>query len=128
MIRALLLAGVAVVLAVVGAVTGVAAIALHTRGWGFAFVAVATLTALLALPAGWSTRVALALGWEVPVLRAGLAEGPGGDVVVSGDLAGYALLVLALVVALAAVLTLPTRRRTGARAPSEESCERSTSA
>ncbi|MCH1868052.1 hypothetical protein [Nocardioides sp. CFH 31398] len=128
MTRTLLLVVAALGLLLAGAATGIAAVALHTRGWGFALVVVASLATLLALPAGWSTRVAFALGWEVPVLRAGLATGPGGDVVVSGDLAGYALLVLALVVALAAMLTLPARRRTAAPAPSEESCERPASA
>ncbi|WP_299052283.1 hypothetical protein [uncultured Nocardioides sp.] len=111
MIRALALGLAALGLLVAGSVTGVAAVALHTRGWGFALLALATLATLLALPPGWTTRVAFALGWEVVVLRATLAKGPGGDVVVSADLAGYALLLVALVVALAAVLTLAVRRR-----------------
>lgn len=120
MIRAVALGALALGLLVAGALTGVAAVALHTRGWGFALTALATLLGLAALPPGWSTRVAFALGWEVVVLRAGLATGPGGDVVVSADLAGYALLLLALVVALAAVLTLAARRREpGGEGPEE---------
>jgi len=129
--RTLGLAAAALLLLVAGALTGVASIALHTRGWGFALLVVATLTSLTALPPGWSTRVAFALGWEVPVLRAGLAAGPGGDVVVAGDLAGYALLVVALVVALVAMLTLAGRRTTPGSGPggsSEESWDRPTSA
>lgn len=128
MIRGLALGAAALALLVAGVVTGVAAVALHTRGWGFALVALATLLGLAALPPGWSTRVAFAVGWEVVVLRAALGKGPGGDVVVSADLAGYALLVLALVVALAALLTLASRRRVAAGSRPEESGQTASSA
>jgi hypothetical protein len=103
-------AGVAVLLLLLGAGTGVATVALHSRWWGLALAAPAVVAGLLALPRRWSTRPAFAVGWLVLVLRLGLAGGPGGDVVVAANTAGYALLLLALVVALATLLTLPRRR------------------
>jgi len=102
---------VAPVLVLAGLGTGVASLARHGTWWGLGLVAAATLATLLALPRGWATRPAFALGWLVPVLVVGLQAGPGGDVVVVADLRGYLLLALALVVAVVVLLTLPPGRR-----------------
>lgn len=97
-----------------GAVTGLAAVALHERWWGLLLAAAATAVTLVALPAGWWSRLAFALGWTG---LAGLVTvpRPEGDYVVSEDAAGYLLLALALLVLLAGIVTLPIRP--GMRSP-----------
>ncbi|MFW6866636.1 hypothetical protein ACOACQ_04560 [Nocardioides sp. CPCC 206347] len=74
-----------------GVVVAVCAVALHDYAWGLALGLAATAATLVALPAGWWSRLSFALGW-VAVLVVVTPERAEGDVVVSGDLDGYLLL------------------------------------
>ena len=101
---------VAALLLVAGAATALATVALHPLGWGFLLGAVATLAALVAVGAGWSTRLAFAVGWVgfVAWVAPSRAEG---DFAISSDVAGFGLIALALVVLVYSVVTLPRPRR-----------------
>lgn len=101
---------VAALLLVVGAATALATVALHSFGWGFLLGAGATLAALVALGAGWWTRLAFGLGWVgfIAWVTPTRAEG---DFAISSDPAGFGLLALALVVLVYSVATLPRPRR-----------------
>jgi hypothetical protein len=105
---------VAALLLVAGAVTALATVALHTYGWGFLLGGAATLVALVAVGAGWSTRLAFGIGWVgfIAWVTPTRAEG---DFAISSDPAGYGLLVLALAVLVYSVATLPRPRRGGAK-------------
>lgn len=105
---------VALLLLMAGAVTALATVALHTYGWGFLLAALATLAALLAVGAGWWTRLPFGLGWVgfIAWVTPTRAEG---DFAISSDVAGYGLLALALVVLIFSVVTLPRPRRGGLR-------------
>jgi hypothetical protein len=96
-------------LLLVGAVTAVAAVALHELVWGFALSAAATVVTVLALPPGW-LRMGFVLGWVVVVgwLTVPRAEG---DYLISQDWQGYALLGIGIAVLVAAVATLPRPAR-----------------
>ena len=112
-IRALL----AVALLVVGAASGLAAVAVHGRWWGLALATTAVLATLWALGAGWATRLPFAAGFGLVVLRLAVSR-PEGDFLVAGDARGYLLLLLTLLVVATAVATLPRpgeRRRAGTR-------------
>jgi hypothetical protein len=102
-----LLAGAA--LLVVGAVTAVATVALHDWWRGLAFGAVVTLLVAYALPAGWSTRLPYAAGWDAMVGWLTVPR-PEGDYVISADAQGYALLGLGLLLLAGCVVTLPRPR------------------
>jgi hypothetical protein len=95
-------------LLVVGAVTGVAAVALHDLVWGFVLAAAATVVTVLALPGGW-LRLGFVLGWVAVVgwLTVPRAEG---DYLISQDWQGYALLGIGVAVLVAGVATLPRPR------------------
>jgi hypothetical protein len=100
----------AALLLVVGAATALATVALHSSGWGFVLGAAATLAALVAVGAGWSTRLAFGTGWLgfIAWVTPSRAEG---DFAISSDPAGFGLLVLALLVLVYSVATLPRPRR-----------------
>lgn len=92
-----------------GAVVGIASVALH-QSWGFlVLILAATFAALVALPAGWA-RAGFALGFGLVVLRSMLPR-PEGDYLIAADSYGYALLVLTLVLVVVTIGTLPRRRR-----------------
>jgi hypothetical protein len=101
----------AIGLLVVGAVTGVATVAVHDLVWGFVLAIAATATTTLALPAGWWSRLAFVAGWVGMVgwLTIPRAEG---DYLISQDWQGYAVLGVAVVLPIVALGTLPrpTRR------------------
>ena len=101
---------VAALLAAAGAGTALATVALHTIGWGFLLGAAATLAALVAVGAGWSTRLAFGIGWVgfIAWVTPTRAEG---DFAISSDPAGYGLIALALVILVYSVATLPRPRR-----------------
>jgi len=101
----------AVVLLAAGAVTGVAAVAVHQRWWGLALAAGAVVATVLALPRGWWSRLPFALGF-VAVLGLAMSPRPEGDYLVPGNARGYLLLAVGLVVFLIAVATLPRPRST----------------
>lgn len=103
----------AVGLALAGAATGVASVAVHERLWGLPLAVLASFAGLLALSPGWSTRVPFALGWSTLVLV--VAQGrPEGDVPLQADGPGWLLVLLAVTLPLLAVVTaLLARRRRG---------------
>ncbi len=94
----------AAALAVAGAVTGLAAVAVHDRVWGLPLLALASLAGLLALPPRWTTRPPFALGWTMLVLAA-VRGRPEGDSPVDADGPGWVLLLLAAVLPLLAATT-----------------------
>jgi hypothetical protein len=96
----------AVGLLVAGAVTSLAAVALHERWWGLPLAVAATGLALAMLAPGWWSRLAFAVGWAGMLLVLASPR-PEGDYAVSRDLPGYALLGLGLGVLLAGLVTLP---------------------
>ena len=106
--RALAAAG----LLVVGAVTGLASVAVHELWWGLVLAVAATLLALLALPAGWWSRLAFAAGW-VGLVGWLVTPRPEGDYAISQDTAGFTLLGLGVLVLVLGLATLPRRVRTG---------------
>jgi hypothetical protein len=93
-------------LLVAGAVTGVAAVAVHQRWWGLALVVAAVTATMLALPRGWWARLPFALGF-VAVLGVAMTPRPEGDYLIPGNAQGYALLGVGLLAFLFAVATLP---------------------
>jgi hypothetical protein len=101
------------VLLPLGAVTGLASVALHQYWWGLALGVVTPLLALVALPAGWWSRLPFALGWVAMIGYLTIPR-PEGDYVIGDDTAGYALLVVACVFLVAGLVTLPRR---GTRGP-----------
>lgn len=106
--------GAALLLALLGVGSGVAAAALHQRWWGLLLGLLAGVAVTIAVPAGWSRRVPWAAGWLVAV---GLATSrrAEGDYLVPANAAGYALLIASLALAVAAMVSLPTPRRGGRR-------------
>lgn len=117
MSRGLLRTAAALGLLVAGFVVGLAAVALHARGWGLGLAVVATLAALVALPPGLWSRCAYAAGWIVALALAVIPR-PEGDYAVASDVAGYVLIGLGLVLVVGALATLPVGRR---RTPSGKS-------
>jgi disulfide bond formation protein DsbB len=114
----------AALLALLGAGSGLAAALLHQRWWGLALGLLAGVAVTVAVPAGWSRRVSWAAGWLVAV---GLAASrrPEGDYVVPGNAAGYTLLIASLVLAVVAMVTVPSPRKGGPRpADPEETAPR----
>jgi hypothetical protein len=105
---AVLVVALVVVMVVAGAVTSVAAVAVHQRWWGLALAGGAVLATVLALPRGWWARPPFALGF-VGVLGVAMSPRDEGDYLVPGNASGYALLGLGLAVLLVAVATLPRR-------------------
>jgi hypothetical protein len=100
----------ALLLALLGAVIAIAAVAAHELWWGLPLTA-ATLTAgLVWVGRGWWTRLPLALGFVIVVLAA-VPTRPEGDYLVSSTTRGYLFLLLTLLTLLAAVVTLPRPRR-----------------
>jgi len=75
--------------ALVGAVSGVAAVLTHTSWWWLALAVGAAAAALWA--AQGAARVGLALGWAVAVTRSSL-ERPEGDYLISANAQGWTLL------------------------------------
>lgn len=107
-------------LLLLGALTAVATVAVHGRWWGLALACGAVLATEVAVGPGWATRLAFAGGFVPVVVRLAVAR-PEGDFVIGADAAGYALLVLTVVVAVLAAATLPRpgSGRSGERAGRE---------
>jgi hypothetical protein len=96
-------------LLVVGFVVAVAAVAVHVRWWGLLLAVVAGVAGILALPPGLR-RVAYVAGWLVAVGLAAVPRGEG-DYAIAGDLPGYLLLGLSVVMVILALATLPVKPR-----------------
>ncbi|NYD42831.1 hypothetical protein [Nocardioides panaciterrulae] len=110
--RLLTRVAVAVALLALGAGTAVASVAVHELGWALPLAVAATLLTLVALPAGWWTRLPFALGWTCLVAWV-VGPRPEGDYVISSDVQGYVVVGLALLVLVLGIATLP---RPGGRA------------
>jgi hypothetical protein len=108
----------ALALLALGALIGLAAVALHATWWGFLLAAAGSLAVLPALPPRWWTLPPYAVGWWVPLLVAWAGRREG-DYAVESSRYGYGLVVLAAVlVVVAAFLTAlraPGSARRGAR-------------
>ncbi|WP_300403488.1 hypothetical protein [Nocardioides sp.] len=103
----------ALVLLVGGALVGTAATLVHGLGVGMALTLVATLTAVLALPPGWWSRLPFSLGWLLVVFYFSNPR-PEGDYLVAGDTEGYVLLGLGMVTVFFSIVTLrPPAPRAG---------------
>lgn len=98
-----------VALLLVGAVTGVAAVAVHQRWWSLALAVAAVAATMLALPPGWSTRLPFALGL-VAVLGLAMTPRGEGDYLIPANARGYALLGVGFLGLLFAITTLPRPR------------------
>lgn len=98
----------ALALVLLGAATALALVAVHAWWWGLLLGLAATVATEVALPPGWSRRVAWALGWVAMVGYLAVPRGEG-DYVISGNLSGYAVLIAAAAVALSALATVPRR-------------------
>ena len=96
-------------LLLVGAGTGVAAVALHELVWGFVLAAAATAVTVFALPPGW-LRMGFVLGWVAMVGWLTVPK-PEGDYLISQDWQGYALLGIGIAILVAGVATLPRPAR-----------------
>lgn len=95
---------------VVGAITGIASIALHEKSWPWLALAVAAPAATaVALPQGW-LRSGFCLGW-IGIAFLALQTRPEGDYVVLSNARGYTVFGFALVLMVGMVVTLPARRR-----------------
>ncbi|MGB0100465.1 MAG: hypothetical protein WBP61_09310 [Nocardioides sp.] len=90
----------------VGAVTGVATVALHELWWGLALALGALTTTMVALPPGWWSRLSFVVGFDAVVGWLTLPK-PEGDYLISQDVQGYALLATGLVLLVVAIATLP---------------------
>lgn len=95
------------VLAVVGVLTALPAVALHQRWWGLAVGLLAPVAFLAALPGG-APRVGYVAGWSAVV---GLLVGtrPEGDYLVPATVPGHVLLVATAAFVLVALVTMPAR-------------------
>jgi len=100
--------GLAVLLVLLGAVVGLAGVAIHGETPGLLLTVAGTAAAAVALPPGPRTRLPFALGW-VALVGYATAPRPEGDYVVAQNVAGYALLGLGLLLLLHAVVTLRPR-------------------
>jgi hypothetical protein len=107
-------AAAALALLVLGALVGLAAVALHASWWGFVLAAVGSLAVLPALPPRWWTLPPYAVGWWVPLLVAWAGRREG-DYALESSRYGYGLVVLAAVLVVAAAfltaLRAPRRQR-----------------
>lgn len=95
------------VLAVVGALTALPAVALHQWWWGLAVGLLTPVVFLAALPGG-AARVGYVVGWSAVV---GVLAGtrPEGDYLVPATVPGYVLLVATAVFVVVALVTVPAR-------------------
>ncbi len=98
------------VLVVLGAAGGLAAVLLHQRGWGLALGLAAAAVAALALPRGWWSRLAFMLGWVGAVAYA-TPPRPEGDYLIPANASGYTLLGGSFVLLLVALATSGPARR-----------------
>ena len=100
------------VLLPVGAVTGIASLAVHDKSWAWFLLAVAApLVTVVALPGGWP-RVGFGFGW-VGMLMVALLGRPEGDYVVTSTARGYTLLGIGLALLMLVIVTVPVNRRAG---------------
>ena len=90
---------------VAGAATGVAAVAVHATVWGWPLAVAAILVVAFALPPAWWGRPVFCGAWAATVFALSVPRGDG-DYLVSADVAGYGLLLAAVLAVLAALVAL----------------------
>jgi hypothetical protein len=111
---ALLRRGLLAVLCLLGGVAvSTCSVLLHDYAWGLVLGVGTTAALLVALPPGWWSRLAFAVGW-VTVLWLATTERPEGDYLVSSDASGYVLLVAGMLVLAAGFVGLVRRSRPAA--------------
>jgi hypothetical protein len=98
--------------------TAVGTVAVYQWWWGLLLAVAATLLLLLATPAGWATRLPLAVGFDGTVALLAVPRGAG-DYLVASTGAGYAVLGLALAVLLVSIATLPRPGPVTSKRPSD---------
>lgn len=101
-------APLALALLLLGALTGIASVAVHQWWWGLPLGVAAPVATAVALPAGWWSRLPFSLGWVVMVGYLTIPR-PEGDFVIPDGTAGYVLLVVAMVLLVSGLVTLPRR-------------------
>jgi len=106
---------VALACLVLGAVVGLASVALHGYGWGLGLGIAASAATLVALPGGWWRRLPFAAGWTA-VLGVASVPRPEGDYVIANDASGYLLLATGAVVLGSGFVGLLPRRTTAGNA------------
>jgi hypothetical protein len=89
-----------------GIALAVGTVAVHQWWWGLLLGAAATLLVEVATPAGWATRLPLALTFDLTVGLVAVPKGEG-DYLVAATGPGYAVLGVALLVLCLAIATLP---------------------
>jgi hypothetical protein len=107
---------VAVGLLLAGAVTGITTVAVHELVWGLVLAMAATVATVLALPAGWWSRLAFIAGWVLTVGWLTVPR-PEGDYLISQDWQGYAVLALGMILLVVGLATLPRPVRPAPDAP-----------
>jgi hypothetical protein len=113
-VTTLLRCAVALVLVAVGVTTAIAAVAVHELWWGLPVTAAAAFAGLLAVGRGWATRLPLALGFVAGVAWF-VRSRPEGDYAIASSVRGYLLLLLAFLVLVVSIATLPRPRRGAVR-------------
>ena len=99
----------AVLCLVAGAVSGVAAVAVHREVWGWPLSVAAAVATTTALPGSWWGRAAFCWSWAAVVLGLSTSRAEG-DYLIAGDLPGYGLLSVAVVLAVTGAASLVRRR------------------
>jgi len=107
---------VAIALLLLGVVTGIAAVFVHTLTWALARRLVATAVTTYALPPGWWTRLPFVLGFVGTVGWLTVPR-PEGDYLISQNWQGYTLLGFTMVLLVTGIATLPRPRRRAPAAP-----------
>ena len=88
-----------------GAASGLAAVAVHSTAWGWPLAVGCVLVVAGALPPSWWGRPVFCAAWAATVFALSMPR-PDGDYLVSGDVAGYGLLLVAVVVVLIGLTAL----------------------
>ncbi len=101
-------AGRVLAIGLVGAVLGIASVAVHDLTPGLLLGLAATAATAVALPGGWTRRLPFAAGWSLVVVRAAIPRGSG-SYLVAANPRGYALVLGAVALLVVAVLTAVRR-------------------
>jgi|SRR4051794_29213402 hypothetical protein len=101
-----------------GVALAIVTVAVHQWWWGLLLGVATTLLVVVSTPAGWATRLPLALGFVGAVVLFSVPRGEG-DYLVASTTSGYCVLGLALVVLMLAIATLPRPGRKNPRLAGE---------
>jgi hypothetical protein len=95
-------------LLLLGAAVGLAAVAVYAWWWGLLLAAVASVSAIGALPSRWYTLLPFVLGWWIPLLVAWKPR-PEGDYALASSVQGYGVIALGVVVLVASAYLVTLR-------------------